>query len=151
MNNRKNLLIMVVVGILIITGLVFLLLRPAKIKETKRESILPKDQLVQKLESSVEVDVKKLPDGKKVLLSIVNIPSKYTEIEYEFSYDTDKGVPRGVLGTIQVKGDTYEKEIVLGSCSTNTCTYDTGVKKIKISLKFNSASGAKVFEKEFTL
>jgi hypothetical protein len=151
-NNKSKWLIILGSGLVIIVVLVVILLRPSTKKAPEeKKSVLPQDQTVKQAESSIQVGVSLLPDGKRVKLAIENIPSKYQEIEYEFSYDTEKGVPRGVLGTITVAGDSYEKEIVLGSCSTNTCTYDAGVKKVKVSLKFTGSSGASVFEKEFEL
>jgi len=44
-----------------------------------------------------------------------------------------------------------EKEIVLGSCSTNICTYDEGVEKVTVNLKFNSPEESRIFEKELAL
>ncbi len=148
----KKILFIVVGMLVLITVVVLLIFRPSSAEtEKETESVLPRKEMLPKVSSSVKVNVEKTADGKKVLLSIDNIPTGVDEIEYEFSYDTVEGVPRGVLGTIQVDGPSYQKEIVLGSCSTNVCTYDQGVEKVKVFLKFNSKEGAKVFEKEFLL
>lgn len=152
MKDRKMLLI--IVGVLVVALVVvffFFINRKGPAVEEERGNVLPKKENLPKIDSSVKVDVKKTPDGRKVVLSIDNIPAGVDDIEYEFSYNTNEGVPRGVLGTIQVNGPSYEKEIVLGSCSTNVCTYDEGVEKVKVFLKFNSSAGAKIFEKEFVL
>jgi hypothetical protein len=152
MNKKKLIYLGVILGVVILV-LVGFLLMPKKNTQTEaeRESTLPQEQTVKKVPSSVKVALEKTPDGKKVNLVIDNIPSGTTDIEYELSYDTSSGVPRGVLGTITVDGPSYEKEVVLGSCSTKVCTYDEGVEKIKVLLKFNSAEGASVFEKEFAV
>lgn len=142
----------VALGVVVLVLIGFLLM-PKKGTQTdaERESTLPQEQMVKKVPSSVKVKIEKTADGKKVNLTIDGIPTGTTDIEYELSYDTSSGVPRGVLGTIVVEGPSYEKEVVLGSCSTKVCTYDEGVEKIKVLLKFNSPDGASVFEKEFVV
>ncbi|PJE62342.1 hypothetical protein COU88_05545 [Candidatus Roizmanbacteria bacterium CG10_big_fil_rev_8_21_14_0_10_39_6] len=115
------------------------------------EKVLMEGEVMKQVEKSVKVQLVRDASGKKAILTIDGIPQKYTEIEYKLAYITGAGVPRGVLGTIQVDGDTYEKDIVLGSCSTNICTYDEGVTEVDATLKFNSSSGSTIFEKKFKL
>ncbi|MCR4329694.1 MAG: hypothetical protein NUV65_04085 [Candidatus Roizmanbacteria bacterium] len=115
------------------------------------EKVLVEGEVMKPVEKSVKVQLVRDSSGKKAILTIEGIPQKYTEIEYKLAYDTGAGVPRGVLGTIQVDGETYEKDIVLGSCSTNICTYDEGVNEVDATLKFNSSSGSTIFEKKFKL
>jgi len=115
------------------------------------EKVLMEGEVMKPVEKSVKVQLVRDSSGKKAVLTINGIPQKYTEIEYKLAYNTGAGVPRGVLGTIQVDGEMYEKDIVLGSCSTNICTYDEGVNEVDATLKFNSSSGSTIFEKKFKL
>lgn len=102
---------------------------------------------------SILVDVKAKPDGKTVVLSISKIPRSTVTIEYELSYLTGDGLPKGALGKITLNDKTeIIRDILLGTCSTGgKCTYDSGVTSVKLVLKFNSPSGATQFTKEFPL
>lgn len=151
MKNKKVWLIIGVILVLVI-GAVFVFGQSRGEQDTdKSGGTLPKSAKLVPVESSVKVSVEKSDDGKKAILTIENIPSKYEDIDYEFTYDTSENVPRGVLGVLQVEDGRVEKEIVLGSCSTNICTYDEGVNKVLVNLKFNSPSGSRGFEKKYLL
>lgn len=151
---NKKIALGVVAGLVIVFGLIWWAIMGKPNTSTtveKTEKVLMEGEDLKPVEKSVQVRLVRDTSGKKAVLTIEGIPSNYTEIEYKLAYNTGAGVPRGVLGTIQVDGNTYEKEIVLGSCSTNICTYDEGVTEIDATLKFNSANGSKIFEKKFKL
>lgn len=152
--NKKMILIsLVTIGVLVVFGAVFMLKSKQSVAPVKKNSTLPQNgEIFPTVDSSVVVTIVRVGDGKRVQLKIGGIPTGTNTIDYEFSYDTKAGVPRGVIGTITPTDSTYQKEIVLGSCSTNICTYDEGVNTVKVSLKFNATSGeAQLFEKEFAL
>ncbi len=109
---------------------------------------LPENQ-----EKGVEVSLTPRSDKRAVTLKVSKISKDTVSIEYELSYDTGSGLPRGVLGKAQIKGtDSLSREILLGSCSKNVCVYDEGVTKISLTLKFNKSSGqATGFSKEYEL
>jgi hypothetical protein len=151
MQNKKWVLMGVGVLVLVIVGFLVLMNQNKPTDEANSESVLPQSEKMEMVESSVKVAVKRSIDGKKAILNISGIPSKYEDIDYEFTYDTKGGVPRGVLGVLEVANGAVEKEIVLGSCSTNVCTYDEGVEKVTVNLKFNSPSESRVFEKQISL
>lgn len=143
-----------VVALIIVFGFVwFVILGESNISNApeQTEKVLMEGKKIEPVEKSVKVQLIRDASGKKAILTISGIPQKYTEIEYKLAYNTGAGVPRGVLGTIQVDGDEYEKDIVLGSCSTNICTYDEGVTEVEATLKFNSSGGSTIFEKKFEL
>lgn len=153
--NKKRWIIagsIVAVVILFIIGVFFVVNRkPAPVVD-ETENVLQNNQEVKQVEPTVKVALKKTPDGKKAVISISGVPEKYTAIEYTFSYITSDNASRGVIGTIEVDGPSIEKEIVLGSCSTNVCTYDEGVSDVKVELRFNTDTGEfRVFEKTFSL
>lgn len=105
------------------------------------------------VDESVEVSLTPRADKKAVVLKIDHIPSKTTSIDYELSYKTGEGLPRGVLGSINLKKgeESVEREIVLGTCSRNVCVYDKDVEKLNLVLKFNSPEGSSQFQKEYQL
>lgn len=105
------------------------------------------------VDEKVKVSLTPRYDKKAVILKIVQIPEGVTSIDYELSYETGKGLPRGVLGTIRLKEgeESVEREILLGTCSRNVCVYDTGVEKVNLVLKFNSPQGSSQFQKEYEL
>ncbi len=82
-------------------------------------------------------------DKKAVFLKITSFPEGVNTIEYELTYDAKEG-PRGVLGTINYKGeDKIQREILLGTCSKNVCRYDEGVKKVTLTIVFKGAKTEK--------
>jgi hypothetical protein len=152
MKTKNKIVIFVIVALVLFLAIVFSLsARKNNNTDTERGGTLPQGVKIPTIDSSVKVAVAKTSDGKKVILTINNVPDHFEAIEYEFSYDTVDEVPRGVLGTIKADGTNFEKEIVLGSCSTNVCTYDEGVRKVRVVLKFESPKGDRVFDEEFKL
>lgn len=92
--------------------------------------------------------------NKVVDLKISGIPSDVETIEYELTYTTGAGLPRGVLGKITTDGKSsvIRNDVDLGTCSRGKCVYDVGVTSVNLSLKFNSTSGqSSVFQKTYTL
>jgi hypothetical protein len=112
----------------------------------------PTDQIIPTIDSSVKVDLTSTTGGKEVILTIKSIPLGTNSIDYELSYQTAQQGLQGVIGTITPAGESnYEKKLTLGTCSSGTCVYHQVVGKIKLTLKFNSDSGEKIFEKEYGL
>ena len=89
-------------------------------------------------------------DGKRLNLQIGNILHAQT-IEYELTY-LSRGLSRGVIGTINPKGESdFERELLLGSCSKNTCVYDEGVESGLLTLRFRDGQEIRKFSSNFTL
>lgn len=66
-------------------------------------------------------------------------------IDYEVSYDAlenGETVPRGVIGSAEIEGDTLTREIKLGTCSRNICKYDKGVTEVKFLIRVNYSDGS---------
>lgn len=104
------------------------------------------------VDSSVQINLVPRNDGKAVILSVSAIPVGTDSIEYELSYLTGAGLLKGAAGKIELGGKSnVEKEILLGTCSRSTCTYDSGVTSVKLTLKFHSSDGASLFTKEYSL
>ena len=106
------------------------------------------------ISSDISVDLKAKSDNKAVALTIRGLPEDIESVEYELIYTTGAGLPRGVLGKINVKKGDREisrDDIILGTCSSGKCVYDTGVTSIDLSLKFNTPDGSSVFRKTYPL
>jgi len=102
----------------------------------------------------IKVDLKAKNGNKVVDLKISGIPADIETIEYELTYTTGTGLPRGVLGKITTdrKSNVTRNDIDLGTCSRGKCVYDVGVTAVSLSLKFNSTSGqSSVFQKTYPL
>lgn len=151
---KKLMIILVVLAIVIGGGIILKkkFFSPAAVVQTPASTsgsiVLPENQ-----EKGVEVSLVARSDKRAVTLKISKIQSETVSVEYELSYETGSGLPRGVLGKVDLKGaDSLSREILLGSCSKNVCVYDEGVKKISLTLKFNKSSGqATGFNKEYEL
>lgn len=140
----KKIIISIIVIIIIIGGGIILKKKffssPAVVSAPSANTgsiALPENQ-----EKGVEVSLIPRSDKRAVTLKVSKISSETVSVEYELSYDTGSGLPRGVLGKVDLKGaDTLSREILLGSCSKNVCVYDEGVKMISLTLKFNKNIG----------
>jgi hypothetical protein len=147
---KKYLIIGAVLILLFIIG--YWLLAKNKPPKTENKEALPTEVLIPTIDNSVRVSLTDLGNGKEVALKIVNVPKGTESVDYELSYNTAQQGLQGVIGTINVSGETsYEKKITLGTCSSGTCVYHQVVGKIKLSLKFNGSYGEKVFEKEYSI
>lgn len=152
--NKTNHLLIAVISLgiiaLVVTGFgiwkLILAPQPQTALDEEEEVILPE------IDSSVKVAVTAQSDNREVTLSISAIPKGTESIEYELSYDTSAGLPKGALGTIKLSGESsIERKITLGTCSRNVCKYDEGVTKINLVLRFNTADGASQFQKSYDL
>jgi len=143
--------------IIIIIILVFLgisLVKPSNNSEEIEEIPTPTVSLPT-ISKDINVLLKPKSENKAVSLTISGLPIGIESVEYELTYTTAGGLPRGVLGKISVKENQKEisrDDIVLGTCSSGKCVYDLGVKAIDLSLKFNSITGdSSVFRKNYPL
>lgn len=149
---KQPLLIIAVSLIILVAG--FFVLRARKGDGSGEISPTPTPTVILPfVDETVEVSLTPRQDKKAVILKISQIPSETRSIDYELSYETGEGLPRGVLGTIHLKEEEeqVEREILLGTCSRNVCVYDTGVEKVNLVLKFNSPDGSSQFQKEYEL
>lgn len=78
--------------------------------------------------------------GKTVILTVRNTQG-ISAIEYELSYSAKDDIPRGAIGSLDLKKKPATKEITLGTCS-DVCHYDEDVKDVKIVLKITKEDGS---------
>ena len=148
--NKKFVLAGVVISVLI-AGFAVLKLRPST--PTPEIQLTPTPTIaLPTVSPDVKVELIPKNSNREVTLKISGISSDITSIEYEFTYMTGAGLPKGVLGKITLKEGEREvvrDDIVLGTCSSGHCVYDTGVTGIDLTLKFNSDQGASIYRNTF--
>ena len=150
--NKK--IVMIVGGVLLVLFVLagWMLMNKKTAVSNNNNQPASQEEVIPTIDSSVKVDLTSLTGGHDVSLSVANIPSGTTSIDYELSYQTAQQGLQGVIGTITTDGkSTFEKKLTLGTCSSGTCVYHQVVGKIKLTLKFSSDSGEKIFEKEYGL
>lgn len=151
MKNKSALFISLGVLLLVVGGGVLLVKSLNSPVQTTPEE---EEEVVQlpPADPSIVVTLGKGSDSKSIDLSVSKIPKGTESVEYELSYITGEGLPKGALGKISLSGkDTVARNILLGTCSRNTCSYDTGVTSVKLVLRFNHPDGATQLTKEYPL
>ncbi|PIS15857.1 hypothetical protein COT62_01485 [Candidatus Roizmanbacteria bacterium CG09_land_8_20_14_0_10_41_9] len=135
----------------IIVVLVFLQSR--NMKKIPPKAVIPTEELIPTVDSSVRVDLKTKIPGQEVTLTVEGIPNGSESFEYSLSYETKQQGTQGVIGTVvlDASSSSYEKDITLGTCSSGKCVYHEVVGKVMLSLKFVGSYGERIFEKEYSL
>lgn len=155
MKNLNKKYLILGISFLLICGSIFFVFNKFNKKKFDKENKtkVPTEVVIPTVDSSVLVNLTSTIAGKEVLLSIKNIPSGTSSIDYELSYQTTKQGLQGVIGTINLENNqkNYEKKITLGTCSSGSCVYHQVVGEIKLNLKFIGNYGERIFEKEFLL
>lgn len=150
--NHKTMMILggVFLILFIFSGYWMLIGRKANNKDKNKQQV-SSETVIPTVDSSVKVELTSTT-GKEVVLKITGIPTGTNSIDYELSYQTAQQGLQGVIGTIQLDNESeYDKKLTLGTCSSGACVYHQVVGKIKLTLKFNTENGEKIFEKEFEL
>lgn len=141
--------ILVVVVVLIMLGIRF---NMSSKKEEVVEVPTPTAVALPTISENIVVELTSKNNNRVVKLGIKGLAADIESIDYELTYMTGSGLPRGVLGKINLKGEKeiIRDDIVLGTCSSGKCAYDTGVTSVDLSLKFNSSNGeSSVFQKTY--
>lgn len=149
---NKNAMIISVIVLIVVLGGGFLLVKnlTKPVAENTEEASFAEN--LPPVDSSVSVNLEAKGDNTAVVLSVSNIPQGTESIEYELSYNNEEGLPKGALGKIDLDGkQEIVRDILLGTCSKNVCTYDKGVTSVNLVLKFNHPDGASQFTKEYPL
>ncbi len=151
--NKKYLTIgIIVVVILLLIGIGGYLLRGNK-QTVSSTSPTPTEEVIPTVDSSVQVSLTSATGGKNVTLKIGQISRGTTSIDYELSYQTAKQGLQGVIGTITLSNgeSDYQKDILLGTCSSGVCIYHQVVGKINLTLKFTGDYGQRIFQKDYSI
>ncbi len=149
----KKKVIMIVAGIVVLGGIglaFYFSQQKPKVSEqpTKKEEL----GAIPTVDSSTTATLSALPGNKEIILKSSGIPNGTSSVDYELSYDTKAQGKQGVIGTISsISGNSFEKQMTLGTCSSGKCVYHEVVGAIQVTLKFTGEYGEKVLSKEFTL
>jgi hypothetical protein len=151
-NNKKIMIGIGLVALILVIG-AFVLLRKDGSQVKSDTEIIPTEESIPPVDSSVKVELSALNQNREVNLKIEGIPDGTESIDYELSYQTQKQDLQGIIGTLTLSEneETYEKKLTLGTCSSGTCVYHQVVGGIKLTLKFVGSYGEKIFEKEYEL
>ena len=151
--NKKIIIGVVILLIVIVSGILIKtkILSSQKTEET--ETVPTPTIVLPTVSGNITVDLIAAANKQSVTLKIGGLTADIQSIEYELTYTTGAGIPRGVLGKIVLNGEKeiVRDNIVLGTCSSSKCVYDTGVTTVNLSLKFNTSSGSSVYQKSYTL
>lgn len=143
-------LIIVVIGIAVLVGA--FLIFPSKKSTSPIKPTPTPEQITKELTQEELPSVRLIPraDKRELTLEIKNIKNA-NSIEYELTY-LSKGLSRGVVGTINLNGETsITRKILLGTCSRNVCKYDEGVTGGSLLLRLRDASGVTKITANFDL
>lgn len=84
-----------------------------------------------------------IPDSEghylKLKIENINIEDAKT-LEYNLLYQTENNVTQGVPGTVELKQNSFETDLLLGSESSGKYRYDEGVQSGSLSLSFRNDS-----------
>lgn len=88
----------------------------------------------------------------EVVMKITDV-SKFTHFDFEMSYDAivdGEPIPKGAIGSGDINpGETsIERKITIGTCSSGTCKYDKGVKKISFQIHLTLKDGTSALVKK---
>ena len=150
---KPKVLLPILAVLLLITGVVVF---GAITRKSTPTSIVPPEQQEElgPLDPSVSVDWKEVK-ASTYNLEIHGLASKYQELEYEFTYDTEGLIQGGNNGKdpIEVSSkDEFEREIYLGTCSSGTCKPHKGIKKVSLLIILTDTSGGRSqFSKDYDL
>lgn len=149
---KKN-MIWVIGGVLVIVGIglaIFFSQQKPKVVEQPKKA--EEVGVIPTVDASTTVTLSALQGNKEIVLKSTSVPSGTTSIDYELSYDTKAQGKQGVIGTVSdITGNSFEKQMTLGTCSSGHCVYHEVVGAIQVTLKFTGEYGEKILSKEFTL
>lgn len=151
--SKKLIIGIIVITFLIVGGILLKLKLQPQNKEQEAEFNPSPTIVLPTVSENIIVDLIPAANKQAVILKIRGLTPDIESIEYELTYMTGAGLPRGVLGKIILQGEKeiMRSDIVLGTCSSGKCVYDTGVSKVDLSLKFNTNSGSSIYQKSYTL
>lgn len=131
-------LLLFLIGVLVLAGVYFFVLRKPATEETKEEEGLIEVSLIDRPIASLTPT----QDGHWLKLRIEKLLSGADSLDYELLYTLPDGRTQGVPGTIGLKGESeIERDLLLGSESSGKFRYDEGVEVGTLTLRFRNEKG----------
>ena len=147
---KKLLLIVGIVLLVLLIPVFFLIKSKGKKVQTPVEEASTQTLIETPLEERPFVTLTPTSDGKKLIMSVSRIKNAQ-KIEYELTY-LSQGLSRGVIGSVDASElENKSRELLLGSCSKNTCVYDVGVEQGTLTLRFRDGTAVRKFSSDFVL
>lgn len=123
--------------------------QPKKVDQVQKKEEV---DAIPTVDSSTIVALKSLQGNREIVLEGKGIPNGTSSMDYELSYDTKDQGKQGVIGTIStINGNSFEKQMTLGTCSSGRCVYHEVIGSIQVTLKFTGEYGEKILIKELSL
>lgn len=133
-------IILLVLGIFILAGVYFFIIRPSKNSKDEDEKT---DALIDV--SLIDRPVASLTptsDGHYLNMRIEKLTIPAKTMDYELLYNLPDGRTQGAPGSILLAGEkVIERKLLLGSESSGKFRYDEGVKDGTLSLRFRNDKG----------
>lgn len=152
MINKRSLIIAIAAVVVVLLGVSIYVLstRNQVPAQTTDEPGIEIELIPTIIPSDLGLTLKMGDDGKRVIMTIKNT-TDISFIDYELSYTSEGGIPRGAIGHVDVKevGKAVTQEIVLGTCS-DVCHYDSEVSDIKLIVKISKTDN-KTYQSEISL
>ena len=131
-------LFLFLIGVLVLAGVYFFVLRKPATEDIKEEEGLIEVSLIDRPIASLTPT----QDGHWLKLRIEKLLSEADSLDYELLYTLPDGRTQGVPGTIDLKGESQiERDLLLGSESSGKFRYDEGVETGTLTLRFRNEKG----------
>lgn len=131
-------LLLFLIGVLVLAGVYFFVLRKPASEEADEEESLIEVSLIDRPIASLTPK----EDGHWLKLRIEKLLSGANSLDYELLYTLPDGRTQGVPGTITLKGESeIERDLLLGSESSGKFRYDEGVETGTLTLRFRNEKG----------
>lgn len=132
-----------VVLVVAVAGYVFVSQKRAAKEPVVQET--PEEQAQQMKPEEIGLELIPNKALTEVEMKITDV-SKFTHFDFEMSYDAivdGEAVPKGAIGSGDVNpGETsVDRKITIGTCSSGTCKYDKGVKKMSFLIRLTLKDG----------
>ncbi|OGH10541.1 MAG: hypothetical protein A2857_00445 [Candidatus Levybacteria bacterium RIFCSPHIGHO2_01_FULL_36_15] len=140
----KKKIILISLFILIVggAGVFIFVLGSSNKKPEAKKTLINQENIKQLKPEDIGLSLTPRADKKAVNMVVTKF-NGVSSFDYEVNYNASGNIPRGVIGSIDVKsaGPSIKREILLGTCSRNVCKYDQGVTEVDFLIKVNFANG----------
>jgi hypothetical protein len=148
---KKTMIVLIIFVLILVLGAGIFFLFLGREKEEELTSLpTPEVFLETTLEERPFISLTPSSDGHWLILRVDRIQAA-DSLEYELIYKTEDGINQGSLGTAQVAGSSYEKEILLGTESSGHYRYHEGVKEGSLEVRLAGGKGPRKFTTDFYL
>lgn len=148
---RNYRLILIIIGIILLLGGVFLFWHNQKTEELA-PTPEPEGVLIETtLEERPYITLTPSSDGHWLTIEVSRI-READSLEYELLYNTASGATQGSINTVKLKGESsYSKKILLGSESSGHYKFDEGVTQGTLTVRLRGSEGTRKFVTDFHL